>query len=118
MPCLESTVCRYIVFLARTLSANSIPSDINIIRLIHLEMDLPNPLLSFKIKSLLIKGVKRVRGLPPKQKLPITLDILRQMHSVLDLSDNFHKAIWAAALIAFLYIIKEGISPSSFSKWV
>lgn len=96
-----SNVCRYIAFLARSLSFSSIPGYLNIIRIMHLEAGLDNPLDNYHVRALL-KGVKRAIGAPPKQKLPITPEVLLAIHSVLDFSVNFNVALWAAMLVAFL----------------
>jgi hypothetical protein len=37
LPCTVETICRYIAFLARSLSYSSIPGYLNIIRLLHVE---------------------------------------------------------------------------------
>lgn len=73
-----------LLFLARSLSYSSI-------RLLHVESGLDNPLSSYRIKSFL-KGVNRQIGRSPKQKLPITVEILKQMYNVLDLAICFNKA--------------------------
>jgi hypothetical protein len=83
LPCTVETICRYIAFLARSLSYSSIPGYLNIIRLLHVESGLDNPLSPYRIKSFL-KGVNRRIRRPPKQKLPITVEILKQMYNVLD----------------------------------
>ena len=77
LPCTVETTCRYIAFLAISLSYSSIPGYLNIIRLLHVESGLDNSLSSYRIKSFL-KGVNRPIGRPPKQKLPITVEILRK----------------------------------------
>lgn len=106
LPCAKVTLCRYIVFLARTLSFTTVKCYLNIIRIIHKEVGLDNPLDCYSIKSLL-RGVHRQIGVPPKQKLPITMVLLRQILSVLDLSISFNKAFWAASLVAFYSFLRK-----------
>ncbi len=107
LPCTVETTCRYIAFLARSLSYSSIPGYLNIIRLLHVESGLDNSLSSYRIKSFL-KGVNRPIGRPPKQKLPITVEILKQMCNVLDLTICFNKVFWAVFLIAFFTVLRKG----------
>ena len=101
------------MFLARSLSYSSIPGYINIIRILHLEAGLDNPLDNYRVRSLL-KGVHRAIGVPPKQKLPITPDILLRLHSKLDFSVAFNIALWAAMLVAFFtFLRKSSLLPKS-----
>ena len=112
-----SNVCRYIAFLARSLSFSSIPGYLNIIRIMHLEAGLDNPLDNYHVRALL-KGVKRAIGAPPKQKLPITPEVLLAIHSVLDFSVNFNVALWAAMLVAFFtFLRKSSLLPQSFKEF-
>lgn len=115
VPVTQLNLCRYAVFLARSLSFSSIPAYLNVVRIIHLEAGLDNPLNNWQLKSLL-KGIKRVIGKPPNQKLPITLDILRTIHSKLEYSISSNKAFWAASLVAFYaFLRKSTLLPKSSS---
>ena len=107
------TLCRYIVFLARSLAFSSIQNYLNIVRILHLEAGFINPLSAYTVKMLL-KGVNRLIGKPPKPKLPITPDILLKMHGQLDMSIPFNKTFWAAALVAFFtFLRKSSLLPKS-----
>lgn len=94
------------MFLARSLSYSSIPAYLNVIRIIHLEAGFENPLSTWLLTSLL-KGVKRTINKPAKQKLPITLDILKKIHLVLDLTTSIHKTFWASCLVAFYAFLRK-----------
>ena len=72
LPASTITISRYIAFISTRISTSSIPSYINIIKLVHLEAGLPDPLqCNFYISSLL-KGVQRQLAIPPNQTSPIT----------------------------------------------
>ncbi len=106
----------YCVFLARSLKPSSLPGYLNVVRLMHAEVGLENPLDNWGYK-LLFKGIKRLKGEPPKQKLPITLQILLEIHSKLDLSSSFLKAFWCACVVAFFcFFRKSTLLPESVSK--
>ena len=93
--------------ISNRISTSSIPSYINIIKLLHLEAGLPDPLqCNFHISSLL-KGVQRQLAIPPNHKLPITPSILLQMHACLDLSRPILVSFWAACLVAFYSFFRK-----------
>ena len=74
---------QYAAILARSLKPLSIRTYLNIIGILHKEFWLPHPLLNnWPFKSLLI-GIKRAVGTPPNQKLPITAEMLLQIHTTL-----------------------------------
>ena len=74
---------QYAAVLARSLKPSSIRTYLNIIGILHKEFWLPPPLLNnWPFKSLLI-GIKRAVGTPPNQKLPITAEMLLQIHTTL-----------------------------------
>lgn len=94
------------VFLARTLSATSIPCYLNVVRILHLQHGFNNPLQEplFKFqKELLMRGIKRINSNAVRQKLPITPDILRKLHGQLDLIINSLDASFLAACVIALF---------------
>jgi hypothetical protein len=102
VPAERETVCCYAAFLARSLSPSSIGGYLNILRVLHLDAGLPNPLENNWELALIRRGIERQKGVPPKQKLPITLAILREIFARLDhCSSSLDKSFWAACLIAF-----------------
>lgn len=106
-PISQAKLARYIAYLASRLSYNSIKQYINIVRLIHIESGLANPLdVSWYIKSLMM-GCKRVLGSTSKPKLAMTVDLLQQIFQVLDLTQPFQVVFWAACLIAFFSFLRK-----------
>lgn len=61
VPISQQDLGRYITFLSRKLSLNSVRQYLNIVRLLHLEVGLKNPLENNWYVSSILKGVKRVK---------------------------------------------------------
>ena len=77
VPASQETLCFYMSFLARTLNPSSIPGYMNVIRFfLHSDSGFENPLQNNWELKLLHRGISRLLGVPPKQKLPITIEIL------------------------------------------
>lgn len=97
VPCTSATVLRYIAFLARSLSPNSIPNYLNVIRILHLQNGLPNPLqdplLNWRY-HMILRGIQREHGQPTRQKLPITPHILRSIKTQLNLNLSADLTFW------------------------
>ena len=89
VPADKSTLLRYVTFLARSLNPNSIPGYLNVVRLVHIEAGLPNPLTDWSL-SMVKRGILRQKGVPPKQKLPIAPAILLAIRQKLNLSSPFN----------------------------
>ena len=107
VPVDQDTLCCYVAFLARSLSPSSVNSYLNIIRILHLDAGLSNPLDSWEL-SMIKRGVHRQHGVPPKQKLPITILILREIFPLLDhFSSSFDISFWAACLIGFFGFFRK-----------
>ena len=107
VPISQQDLGRYIAFLSRKLSFNSVRQYLNIVRLLHLEVGLKNPLEDNWYVSSILKGVKRVKGDNQSQKLPITLDILRRIFLSLNLLSSFDRAFWAACLVGFFSFFRK-----------
>ena len=107
VPATNDNLARYAAFLAEKLAFPSIQQYLNVVRLLHIENDLPNPLEdNWKLHSVLM-GIKRVKGNPVKHKEPITPSILLSIRQLLDLSLLPHAAFWAAALIMFFGLLRR-----------
>ena len=107
VPATSLTLCRYATFLARSLKFNSIKQYLNIVRLLHLEWGLPNPLKdNFSVNNTL-KGIRRHLGDHVTRKRPITPGVLKLILSQLDVSVSFDAAVWAACLISFYGLLRK-----------
>lgn len=107
VPGSSDTICRYVAYLAQAMCFNSIKQYLNVVHILHLENGFKNPLENdFVLKSVL-QGVKRVKGVSVKRKLPITLDILESFCGVLDLSRSQDLTFWSACLVAFFGMLRK-----------
>ena len=66
-PISDVILCRYATDLADRLSYNSIKQYLNIIRILHLEVSLPNPLNNNWVLSTVMKCIVKTKGLSVKQ---------------------------------------------------
>ena len=108
------TLKAYAAFLARSIKPSSMGGYFNIIRLLHLERGYPNPLENNWELNMVRRGIARQLGVPPAQKLPITLEILQKMYDLVDLSLSHNKAFWAACLVVFFGLLrKSSLLPKS-----
>jgi hypothetical protein len=107
LPISQKTLLCYVAYLARKISAASVPNYLNVVRLLHLEAGYPNPLLDNFELGLVKKRLKRERGVPPVQKDPITLSIKRRMHVVLDLTKPSEVAFWAVCVVGFFGFLRK-----------
>ena len=114
VPADSNTICLYAAFLARSLKFSSINYS-GVIALLHKEFGLPNPLTDNWVLKSLLTGIKRVKGNLVQQKLPITLDILFRIHSIIHFNSSFDASFWAACLIAFFvfFFRKSNLLPLS-----
>lgn len=95
-------------FLGRSKSYNSVKQYLNIVRVIHLELNLPNPLLAnYMVKSVL-QGMRRVKGDAQLQKEPFSPEILLRIRSCLQLHSVADAQFWAALLACFFGLMRVG----------
>ena len=80
VPASRDTLNCYVAHLARTLKPVSVNIYMNIIRILHEEAGLANPLSDNYELAMIKKGLLRARGAPPKQKAPMTIEILLSLH--------------------------------------
>ena len=106
VPISASNLARYIAFLSSRLTFGSIQNYLSVVRLVHLEADLRNPMLSHYVCSVL-KGARRTLGDMRTPKLPITPPILRKILGQLDLTKPKDITFWAACLVAFFSFFRK-----------
>jgi hypothetical protein len=113
LPSSQETLCSYLAFLSRSLSPNSIKGYMNAVRLLHIEAGFPNPIAQNWEISMIQRGISRLMGKPPKQKMPITIQILTDLHRTLVDSPS-DWAFWLACLVAFYgFLRKSTLLPQS-----
>jgi hypothetical protein len=107
VPVSQSTLKCYVAFLARSLNPSSIAGYLNVVRILHVDADLPNPLEGNWEVSLIKRGITRKLGRPPVQKLPITLDILKAIFELLDMELSKDLSFWSASLVGFYGLLRK-----------
>jgi hypothetical protein len=107
LPISQRALIAYTAYLAWKLSANSVPGYLTVLRILHLEAGLGNPLENNYELNLIKKGIKREKGVAPVQKKPMTSPILRLMYGFLDLSKPAELSFWAACLISFFGFLRK-----------
>lgn len=120
LPLSQTDLGRYIAYLSRRLCFSSVRQYLNVVRIIHLESGNPNPLENNWYVSSILKGVRRVKGDNSSQKRPITIDILKNLASILDFRLSFDRTFWSACLVAFFSFFRKSNlliqSPESFDE--
>ena len=108
VPLSQENLGRYVAYLSRRLCFTSVRQYLNIVRLMHLEANFPNPLEKNWYVASILKGVRRVKGDASVQKLPITPDILRRVFVVtLDLHSSLDRTFWATCLVGFFSFFRK-----------
>lgn len=105
-PASTSTICRYVAYLGRSYAFTTIQQYINIIRIIHLDLGLDNPLHNNWILHSLLKGLKRGKGAEQSAKLPINPEDLKRIHGALNLTVAEDCVFWAAILTCFFGLLR------------
>ncbi len=82
----------YATYLAATIKPQSIKVYLYGVRNLHIENGFPCPLQGALQLRRLLRGIKRVKGLSPDSRLPITPSLLWR----------FFPQLWAAIMLAFL----------------
>ena len=89
------------------------------IRFAHTENSLPDPFLAALLLHLLLRGMKRTLGLTSRQRLPITMTLLRQIKEELARAPDYLPTdklmLWSAFTLAFYGFLRssEFTSPSA-----
>lgn len=107
VPASTETLVRYAAFLAGKMKFGSVKQYLNIIRILHLEWDLPNPIQNNFQLQCVLKGIKRDKGDFVKQKQPITPDILVAILGKLNVSSVTDANFWAICLVMFYGLLRK-----------
>lgn len=108
VPAATTTVCQYIVYLSDRLCFNSIKQYINIVKLMHLDHRLADPLNAPRIQWFL-QGLKRFMGCGVTRKSPITPQLLgdTDIYSTLDKNSLLDTGLWAACVVSFFAMLRR-----------
>ena len=114
-PLTEDTLCRYVAFLAKDgLRQRSIKAYLSGLRCLQIQRGLGNPFADALPRlDYVLKGIKRVEargGSIPRNRLPITMDILQRLHEVWLIRPGWTDGtmLWAAACVGFFGFFRAG----------
>ena len=114
IPASTDTLCCYAAYLARRLKHSSVRQYMNVIRILHLEWGLPNPLVDNFMVTSTLRGIRRQLGDQVSRKAPVTPPMLKDYLTALDLTSPLHASMWGAALlIIFGLLRKSNVMPQS-----
>jgi len=115
VPASSTTLCRYAAYLAQKLKFGSIKQYLNIVRILHAEWGLPNPILNDFALNCTLKGIRRCLGDTVNRKQPITPILLRKLLSKLNLKASLDATVWAVSLCMFFGLLrKSNVMPDNF----
>ena len=118
IPVTTKTLGRYAAHLASKLSYPSVSKYLNIIRILHLEAGLPNPMKDNWYLTTVLKGIKKDKGIASNKKEPITPHILLRIRALLNLTQPKDIVFWAACVVAFFGLLRKSSlvppSPEAF----
>ena len=118
-PATETTLRFFAAYLADQVSFKTIKLYMAGIRFAHTENSLPDPFLAAPLLHLLLRGIKRTLGLTSRQRLPITMTLLRQIKEELARAPDYLPTdklmLWSAFTLAFYGFLRssEFTSPSA-----
>ena len=117
VPATTETIIKYAASLASRLKYGSIKNYMGIIRLMHLEFGLSNPLKENFRYNQVMRGIRRALGDAPQSKRPITPDILRGIRSNLNVNNVIDACVWAASCTLFYGMLrKASLLPSTSNQ--
>lgn len=114
VPATSDTLCFYAAFLARSLKFSSVRQYLNIVRILHLEWGVSNPLENNFQLACVLQGIRRDHGDQVCRKLPITPDLLRSILASLNPAQVVDAQVWAACLLMFYGLLRRSnvLTPS------
>ena len=108
LPASEDTLILFSTHLAQRIKPQSLHVYLAAVRSLHVAQGLANPLQpGLKLKQTL-RGIERQHFSPPKQKMPLTFDILRDIHSFLNPSSIDDTVHWAAITTGHFLMLRAG----------
>ena len=108
MPATEQTLMLFAAHLSHNLKASSIKVYLSGVRSLHIEQGFPNPMENcFRLERVL-RWIKRPQGTGARQRLPITISILRKLRTMIDSTNYMDTLFWAACLTGFFGLLRCG----------
>ena len=98
----------FVTALSHTLKASSIKVYLAGVRALHIEHGFDNPLTNCLRLERILRGIRRVQGSGTRPRLPITITILRRLHSIINTNIYVDALMWAASCIGFFGFLRCG----------
>lgn len=106
-PITEQNLCRYLAFLTFSLtSSDSVLNYVAGLKKLHAFARTPFPELT-KYSDTVFKGIKRVLAHQVKQSEPITPQILKQIATLVDLSNHKEVVMFTALVVGFYMFLRS-----------
>ena len=116
LPANSHQICRYIVYLARTMTYSSINNYLSGIILLHKMYGYDSSFRSDFIVIFTLQGLKRVLGATSVQKSPLLPEDLSRMSCMVNMINDFEFAVWACIVLSFRTLLrKSNLLPSDGS---
>lgn len=106
VPASTTTICRYAAYLGRSRAFSTVQQYLNIVRILHIETGLDNPMANNWTVTSLLKGMKRGKGLSPSYKLPIYPADLLRIYSAINLKVAEDSLFWAMITSCFFGLLR------------
>lgn len=101
-PANEETLCLYAQFLSQTFrSVQAIKSYIQAIKHFHVMSSLSISPFEGPRLELVYRGLARTSNNPPNQAHPLTIELLHEIHAILDFSVSADLVFWSIILLGF-----------------
>ena len=101
-------LCRYVSYLALTCAYKTIENYLQGVRIVHRELNLPNPLENKFNLERCLRGIRRVKGDSVSRKFAVTPAMLARFAPLMDFSKSAELAIFGAMLVAFFGFFRKG----------
>ena len=106
-PTEEWTLCLFATQLSASLQPPTIKVYLSAVRSLRIERGYADPLKGCLRLQHVVKGIKRCKGSSLDRRLPITPHILRNLFSVLNLSNFDDLMFWGACCLAFFGFLRS-----------
>ena len=108
LPASEDTLILFVTSLAARLKPQSISAYLAGIRSLHIANGYANPLIpGLRLKQTL-RGIERKHFAPPRQKMPITFDLLCSIHPFVNFHSRDDIVFWTAITCGHFLLLRAG----------